>query len=132
MFKVVDTMDAETSKFRTQVRDLQGLGNHLTEIGNTLTFGDGLNVDQIAKEISSAQAYQAQLATLAASTNFGASVGVTTTEAVTLDSIDRTLRLLASRPQKVVNQEVEINNPVTARDSESTDQGLQLAGAVLE
>lgn len=132
MFKVVDTMDAETSKFRTQVRDLQGLGNHLTEIGNTLSFGDGLNVDQIAKEISSAQAYQAQLASLAASTNFGTSLGVTSTETVTLDSIDRTLRLLATRPQKVVNQEVEINNPVTARDSESTDQGLQLAGAVLE
>lgn len=132
MFQVVETMDKETGKFRTQVRDLQGLGNHLTEIGNSLSFGDGLNVDQIAKEISSAQAYQAQLASLAASTNFGASVGVTTTEAVTLDSIDRTLRLLASRPQKVVNQEVEINNPVTARDSESTDQSLQLAGAVLD
>lgn len=132
MFKVVDTMDAETAKFRTQVRDLQGLGNHLTEIGNTLTFGDGLNTDQIAKEISSAQAYQAQLATLAASTNFGASVGVTTTEAVTLDSIDRTLRLLATRPQKVVNQDVDIHNPVTERDSTSTDQSLQLAGAVLE
>lgn len=132
MFKVVDTMDSETDKFRTQVRDLQGLGNHLSEIGNTLSFGDGLNVDQIAKEISSAQAYQAQLASLAASTNFGASLGVTSTEAVTLESIDRTLRLLATRPQKVVNQEVEINNPVTARDSESTDQSLQLAGAVLD
>lgn len=132
MWAITGVVGDETQKLRGQVKTLQGLGNGISAMGENMGFGLDMGPDlkSFASQVAQAKQYQDQLTGLAATTTMASSVGVTSTQAITLDSIDKTLQLLATRPQKVVNQDVTNVNPIAERDSLSNDRALQLASAI--
>lgn len=136
MWAITDVLDEETTNLKGQVKGLQTLGNGVVKVGDNLGkgFSDtlGSEINNVTKQLATAQEYQQSLTALGATAGYGANIAVTSTQSMALDSIDKSLQYLATRPQRVVNQDVQINNPVTERDSQSTDKTLQLAGAMLD
>lgn len=133
MWDITDVVTEETNRLKGQVRTLQGLGNGISRMGENIGFsGSGFDssLTTLANQVAQAQDMQAQLTGLAGTASMSSQLAMNSQVAPTNQLANQVAEKLASQPQRVVNQEVTIINPVTERDSTSTDKALQLAAAV--
>jgi TP901 family phage tail tape measure protein len=81
MWQITGVVDEETQRMVKQVKQIQGLGNDLTEVGATMGEGLSLGMDKslavLANGIDGARAQQAEFAALAASSTAAFSATVT-------------------------------------------------------
>lgn len=120
MWQITGTIGEETKRMRSQVRVMQGLGKHLTDINDNLGTDMGANlvdaVRTVKDQVTTIMGYQRKLDTLAASTVVTASTQLNTK--------------MVAPPQPVITIEkgdtIDLDVTWNAADNDHVDTAKQL------